>query len=83
MARNEVLPIPLGDARYPAALAAIQDPPPILWTKGQAECLRGPMVAIVGSRAASPYAIEVARRAGRKLVIAGIIQDKTVLGFEI
>jgi DNA processing protein len=67
MALNEVFPIPLGDTRYPAALAAIQDPPPVLWTKGQAESLRGPMVAIVGSRAASPYAIEVARRLGRDL----------------
>ena len=67
MHSNAIASIPLGDARYPAALAAISDPPPILWTKGQPERLRGPMVALVGSRAASPYALEVARRLGRDL----------------
>ena len=64
---DHILTIPLGDPRYPAALAAIRDPPPVLWTKGRAESLRGPMVALVGSRAASPYAVEVARRLGRDL----------------
>ena len=67
MHSNAIASIPLGDARYPAALAAISDPPPILWTKGQLDSLRGPMVAVVGSRAASPYALEVARRLGRDL----------------
>ena len=56
MHSNAIASIPLGDARYPAALAAISDPPPILWTKGQLDSLRGPMVAVVGSRAASPLA---------------------------
>jgi len=67
MHSNAIAPIPLGDARYPAALAAISDPPPMLWTKGQPDSLHGPMVAVVGSRAASPYALEVARRLGRDL----------------
>ena len=35
--------------------------------KGDAEALRVPCVAIVGSRAASPYALEVARRLGADL----------------
>jgi len=64
---DEILTIPLGDPRYPAALAAIHDPPPILWTRGRAESLHGPMVAVVGSRAASPYALEVARKLGADL----------------
>lgn len=64
---NVIRPLSLGDACYPAALAAIPDPPPTLWTRGHPESLRGPMVAIVGSRAASPYALEVARRFGRDL----------------
>ena len=67
MHSNVIASIPLGDARYPAAHAAISDPPPILWTNGQLDSLRGPMVAVVGSRAASPYALEVARRLGRDL----------------
>ena len=64
---GHTLAIPRGDIRYPAALAAIHDPPPILWTRGHAEALCGPMVAVVGSRAASPYALEVARRLGADL----------------
>jgi DNA processing protein len=64
---NEIRALPLGDARYPAALAAIPDPPAVLWTRGHLESLQEPMVAVVGARAASPYAIEVARRLGRDL----------------
>jgi DNA processing protein len=67
MDHDQILTIPLGDTRYPAALAAIHDPPPMLWTRGRAESLRGPMVAIVGSRAASPYALQVARKLGADL----------------
>jgi DNA processing protein len=67
MDHDQILTIPLGDARYPSALAAIHDPPPQLWTRGRPESLRGPMVAIVGSRAASPYALQVARKLGEDL----------------
>ena len=64
--------ISLGDLQYPTALAAIHDPPPTLWIRGQADALRSPSVAIVGSRAASPYAMEVARRLGADLARRGI-----------
>ena len=56
-----------GDLRFPTALAAIHDPPDTLWTTGDVDALRAPCVAIVGSRAASPYALEVARRLGADL----------------
>jgi len=61
-----------GDIRYPTALAAIHDPPPTLWIKGQSDALRTPSVAIVGSRAASPYGLEVARRLGSDLARRGV-----------
>jgi DNA processing protein len=57
-----ITPVSRGDLRYPTALAAIHDPPETLWVKGQADALCAPSVAIVGSRAASPYAREVASR---------------------
>lgn len=41
------------DAGYPVALAHIADPPPLLYLKGRAELLAGPMLAIVGSRNAT------------------------------
>lgn len=59
--------ISLGDVRFPAALAAIHDPPQTIFVKGDLDALRAPSVAIVGSRAASPYALEVARRLGADL----------------
>lgn len=67
-----VFELSASDVRYSTALAAIHDPPPTLWVKGQADALRGPAVAIVGSRAASPYALEVARRLGADLARRGV-----------
>jgi DNA processing protein len=64
---TNIFEISRGDLRFPTALAAIHDPPDTLWIKGDAEALRIPCVAIVGSRAASPYALEVARRLGADL----------------
>lgn len=42
--------ITLDDARYPSMLKNIPDAPPILYTLGQAEILKLPQLAIVGSR---------------------------------
>jgi len=72
MAFDQILTVPLGDTRYPAALAAIHDPPPMLWIRGCADSLGGAMVAVVGSRAASPYALEVARTLGADLARRGV-----------
>jgi DNA processing protein len=58
---------------YPPLLRAIRDPPPVLWVRGRAEALARPAVAIVGSRAASPYALEVAARLGGELADRGLV----------
>lgn len=60
------------DARMPPALLAIGDLPPVLWFRGRLDCLQHPAVAIVGSRAASPVAIETARRLATDLAARGI-----------
>lgn len=62
-----------GDVKFPTALAAIHDPPQTLWIRGDVEALRVPSVAIVGSRAASPYAIEVARQLGADLARRNVV----------
>ncbi|MBF0145263.1 MAG: DNA-protecting protein DprA [Magnetococcales bacterium] len=55
--------ITLGDGNYPDRLAQIHDPPPVLYVQGEAGHLVSPrMVAVVGSRRASPGALEMARR---------------------
>jgi DNA processing protein len=65
--------LPLGDAGYPPLLACIPDPPPVLWALGDTTALQRPVVAIVGSRAASPYAIAVAERLAAELAARGIV----------
>jgi DNA processing protein len=57
---------------YPAALTTIADPPPVLWTRGRVGALSAPAVAIVGSRAASPYGLAVAERLAADLAASGL-----------
>lgn len=56
---------------YPAALAAIMSPPPMIYLKGNAELLARPALAIVGSRQASAAGIKVARTFAAELGAAG------------
>lgn len=67
-----ILALPWNDPRFPAALLAIPDCPPALWYRGCLECLCAPCVAVVGSRAASPVALEAARRLAEGLARRGI-----------
>jgi DNA processing protein len=71
-AHSAMQPIPLGDARYPVLLACIPDPPPVLWVRGDPGILHQPTVAVVGSRAATTYALEVADRLCGELAGRGI-----------
>jgi DNA processing protein len=57
---------------YPPCLAAIIDPPPALWVRGDAAALERPAVAIVGSRAGSPYALAVAEKLAGELAERGV-----------
>ena len=61
------------DPRYPALLACTVDPPPVLWSSGDLTCLETPCVAIVGSRAATPYAVQIGRRLAAELADRGIV----------
>ncbi len=65
--------VPWPDARYPALLAAIPDPPPVLWLRGDGNALDGPAVAVVGSRACTVYACEVGRGLGADLASRGVV----------
>ena len=59
----------------PALLAAIHDPPPGLFVRGDAglELLARPAAAVVGARACSGYGASVARMLGRELAAAGLV----------
>lgn len=58
---------------YPAALAAVECPPPLLYVKGDASLLSRPAVAIVGSRQASAAGIKLARLFADELSAAGLV----------
>lgn len=64
--------IPLGDARYPAALLETADPPFLLFAQGRIELLQAPSVAIVGSRHPTAQGKENAFAFAQALSQAGI-----------
>ena len=66
-------PIPWSAADYPPSLAAIVDPPVVLWVSGCEDVFRKPAVAIVGSRAGSPYALAVAERLAADLASRDVV----------
>jgi len=72
-AASGIVFVPWSDAAYPAALAAIADPPAGLWARGNLAALSRPAVAIVGSRAGSPYGLSVAERLAGDLAGHGIV----------
>lgn len=70
---NDLEPIASFDHRYPPLLACVPDPPPVLWFRGTADTFTRPAVAVVGSRAATPYALQVARRLAGDLAQRGVV----------
>lgn len=64
------------DDRYPSRLEELDDPPTTLFVAGAlerfADLAGGPAVAIVGTRHASPYGLDMARELGRELATAGV-----------
>jgi DNA processing protein len=61
----------LGEPDYPARLQTIDDPPPLIATRGHLAILNRPLVAIVGSRNASAAGIKFAQTLARDLGAAG------------
>jgi DNA processing protein len=65
--------MPIWSPAYPERLMALVDPPPLLFLLGDASLLRGPTVAVVGSRRPSPVGRRTADRIGRDLGQAGVV----------
>jgi len=62
-----------GEPAFPAALAATDPPPPVLWLRGNAEALARPAVAVVGARVASAAGQRFARGLAAELGQAGLV----------
>src|SRR2546428_5075945 len=60
------------DAEYPPLLKEIIDPPLALFYRGDLSLLQKPLVAVVGSRRASPYGMNAAEYLSQQLVSAGV-----------
>jgi DNA processing protein len=61
------------DPDYPPLLATIANPPEELWVRGRLELLSAEAVAIVGSRAASQYAMDIAAALAFDLARCGLV----------
>src|SRR5687768_10086109 len=71
-AAHGVVAVTWDDVHYPTALLTLPDFPPAVWLRGRLEALAAPSVAIVGSRAATAVALEIATRLGADLAARGI-----------
>ena len=61
------------DPEYPPMLLEIADPPLALHVRGDVALLARPSIAMVGSRRASPYAINAAHHLARQVASMGIV----------
>ncbi|HKH70464.1 MAG TPA: DNA-processing protein DprA [Vicinamibacterales bacterium] len=60
------------DPSFPSLLVAISDCPPVIWYRGELPSFDSPMIAIVGSRAASSVAVDTAARLATDLAARGV-----------
>jgi DNA processing protein len=71
-ARPELRVVEAGDADYPAQLRDLPYPPSRLWALGRWElATAAPIVAIVGTRDATPYGVRITRELARALARGG------------
>jgi DNA processing protein len=63
----------LADPRYPPMIAALPDPPPVLYLRGDPEALNRPAIALVGSRNATRDGLEIAQSVASAFARTGIV----------
>jgi DNA processing protein len=61
------------ESDYPARLREIDDPPPLLYVRGNVKLLNRHMISIVGTRRPSSYGNQMAEKLGRNLADRGLI----------
>jgi DNA processing protein len=64
--------LPMDDPNYPGHLREIYAPPPILYYRGNIALCSAPTIAIVGSRAFTPYGRQIAYQLAGSLAEAGV-----------
>ncbi|RUO99333.1 DNA-processing protein DprA [Hyphomicrobium sp.] len=71
--RLGAVPLFAVERQYPAVLADIDAPPPMIYVKGNQELLRRPAVAIVGSRQCSAAGVQLTKLFATQLAEAGFV----------
>jgi DNA processing protein len=83
LAREGNLLLPLPAPEYPPLLAALLDPPPVLYLQGQQDALNLPQMAIVGTRKPSPDGRRLAREFAGALAQSGyVVTSGMALGID-
>ena len=70
--RDKVRLLTLADDDYPALLRQIHLPPPVLYCRGDIGCLNRCNVSVIGSRNASAYGMQSAKKIAAALADAGV-----------
>ncbi|MCY4285666.1 MAG: DNA-processing protein DprA [Thiotrichales bacterium] len=73
LARTAAVIVPIGTSRYPARLAGISNPPPVLYCRGDPEVLDSHQIAMVGARAATRGGRGRARVLAGELAACGLV----------
>jgi DNA processing protein len=60
------------DPDYPPLLREIHDPPMVLYYRGDLEAVKRACIGVVGTRDASGYGTDLAKKLGYQLAFAGI-----------
>ncbi len=71
--RSDVDVITLNNKQYPCRLKEIYDPPPYLYVKGRLTLNAKVAVAVVGSRASTPYGLGIAQKISMELASCGVV----------
>lgn len=73
-AREDICILPVSDAAYPDRLRQIEDPPVVLYIRGRwPDFDTMPGIAVVGTRQATSYGVQVAGTIGAELAKAGFV----------
>lgn len=72
MHREQIGIVAMDDYGFPDTLRDLSDPPPLLFYRGDLDCLMRRCVTMVGSRSPSPNALEAARTIARDLSAHGV-----------
>lgn len=70
--RASVTPLTWDDSRYPRRLKETDDPPPVLYVRGEIQESDEWSVSVVGTRRPTPYGRQVAEEMARQLAANGI-----------